>query len=93
MEKREEGRERERGAHIGGTEGQNPLVVSLGIPPCGGDRDTEGWVGRGITPFAATQTPHWARRRGPGGVGRDAVVMATDRQGGVRGIRGVRRWH
>lgn len=30
--------ERERERSCKGMEGQNPLVVSLGIPPCGDDR-------------------------------------------------------
>lgn len=53
-------------------EGQNPLVVSLGIPPCGGDRGMVRGGDGDVTPFAAIQVPHQRYRFGPGGVGRDA---------------------
>lgn len=74
---------------VQGVEGQNPLVVSLGIPPCGGDRGVCGErKGRGtegdedVTPFAATQVPHQGHHVAPGRVGGDSVVMTTGKHGG-----------
>jgi len=54
---RERGRERERESR--GVEGQNPLVVSLGIPPCGGDR---GMVRRGTGTSPLSRLPKYPTR-------------------------------
>jgi len=57
---REREREKEREMEIAhGVEGQNPLVVSLGISPCGGDR---GMIRRGTGTSPLSWLPKYPTR-------------------------------
>lgn len=90
--RREREKERRRVAH--GVEGQNPLVVSLGIPPCGGDRGMVRRGGRERHPFRGyPSTPPevslWSWW------GRWGCCRHDDRTANTVGTkhRGARRWH